>query len=305
MTRPRTRAVGLASFVLAGVIAASLVSGWASSLTVTSRSLTELSRPDAYAPRLAALEMRDSNANGKVDRVVATFSESLASYTAGTAPWTLANVPSAGTLASVAVTGTQATLTLNEGVGAADTTVGTFTVALASSATGVRDANGNLASFTATAPADKAGPVPTSIGTTNNGGGKNAGLLQSGDVFYAVFSESILASSVPATTTVSMSDPAGAVTIDTLTVPGLGTTNTGGTAYQATDGGTATFASSAAAVYLGTTVYVTVGSTCSGACAGLGKGSGTAVYTPASTLTDASGNAAVGSFTSAAGLVLF
>jgi hypothetical protein len=37
--------------------------------------------------------MLDTNTNGKVDQVKATFSESLDSYTAGNAPWTLANVP--------------------------------------------------------------------------------------------------------------------------------------------------------------------------------------------------------------------
>jgi hypothetical protein len=42
--------------------------------------------------------MRDNDADGKVDRVVVTFDEALAAYTAGTAPWTLTNVPSAGTL---------------------------------------------------------------------------------------------------------------------------------------------------------------------------------------------------------------
>ena len=50
-------------------------------------------------------------------------------------------------------------MTLTEG--SVDTAVGSFTVALAASATGVKDAQGNLASFAATAPADKAGPVPT------------------------------------------------------------------------------------------------------------------------------------------------
>ena len=43
--------------------------------------------------------MLDTNTNGKVDRVTAVFSETLAAYTAGNAPWTLANTPSAGTLA--------------------------------------------------------------------------------------------------------------------------------------------------------------------------------------------------------------
>ena len=73
--------------------------------------------------------MQDSNSNGKVDRVLATFSESLAAYSAGTTPWTLANVPSGGTLASVSVSAAVATLTITEGAGAPDTAVGSFTVA--------------------------------------------------------------------------------------------------------------------------------------------------------------------------------
>ena len=103
--------------------------------------------------------MQDSNSNGKVDRVPATFSESLSAYSAGTAPWTLANVPSGGTLASVSVSAAVATLTITEGAGAPDTAVGSFTVALATSATGIRDAAGNLSSFAATGPADGAKPV--------------------------------------------------------------------------------------------------------------------------------------------------
>ena len=103
--------------------------------------------------------MQDTNANGKVDRVVAGFSETLAAYTAGTAPWTLANIPSGGTLASVAVATTTATLTITEGAGAPDTAVGAFTIALTTNATGIRDTAGNQSSFAATAPTDSAKPV--------------------------------------------------------------------------------------------------------------------------------------------------
>ena len=79
---------------------------------------------DGAKPVLVTMTMQDTNANGKVDRVTAVFSETLAAYTAGNAPWTLANVPSGGTLASVAVATTTATLTINEGAGAANTAVG-------------------------------------------------------------------------------------------------------------------------------------------------------------------------------------
>jgi hypothetical protein len=83
---------------------------------------------DKAAPALLSLQMLDNNANGRVDRVTAGFSETLSSYTAGTAPWTLASVPSGGTLSGVSVSGTTATLTISEGAAAPDTAVGGFTV---------------------------------------------------------------------------------------------------------------------------------------------------------------------------------
>ena len=46
---------------------------------------------DTVGPNLVSLSMRDTTANGKVDRILATFSESLSAYSAGTAPWTLQN----------------------------------------------------------------------------------------------------------------------------------------------------------------------------------------------------------------------
>ena len=106
--------------------------------------------------------MKDIDANGKVDRVSADFSEPLAAST-DTAPWTLTNVPSGGSLASVATAAATATLTISEGAGAANTAVGTFRVTLAASATGIRDAAGNQSSFGSTAPTDQATPVLISL----------------------------------------------------------------------------------------------------------------------------------------------
>ncbi|MDB5064422.1 MAG: hypothetical protein JWM18_856, partial [Chloroflexi bacterium] len=94
---------------------------------------------DRTVPTLVSLQMLDTNADGRVDQVRATFSETLVASTI-TAPWTLANVPSGGTLSSVSVSGAVATLTLTEGAGAADTSVGSFTAALATNASGIRDA---------------------------------------------------------------------------------------------------------------------------------------------------------------------
>ena len=66
--------------------------------------------------------------------------------------------------------GTTATLTITEGSGAKDTAVGSFTVALATSATGIRDAVGNQSSFAATAPTDDAKPVPVTVSLNNKSG---------------------------------------------------------------------------------------------------------------------------------------
>ena len=122
---------------------------------------------DTTAPTLSTLGMFDTNANGKVDQVKATFSETLAATTL-TTPWTLANVPSGGSLSSVSVAGAVATLTVNEGVGAASTAVGSFTVALAADADGIRDAAGNQSSFVATPPTDKAAPVLSATRTAGS-----------------------------------------------------------------------------------------------------------------------------------------
>jgi hypothetical protein len=290
---------------VAAVISGAVVAGSAASLTVRPAAVTTFERTENYAPQLTLLELFDVDTNGRVDRIVATFSESLAAYTAGTAPWTLTNVPSGGALASVAVAGTQATLTITEGAGAADTAVGALTVALVSTATGIRDANGNPSSFTATAPIDRAGPVPVLVATTNAG---TLGRIDAGDALLVTFSEAILAASLPATTTVTEADPPGAVNIDTLTVPGVanGTLTTGGNGYITGNGREAGFAASPVSLSAATTVRVQVGPVCAGTgCGTTGADTGAFGYVPAPSLTDAAGNGAGGSYTTAASFGLF
>jgi hypothetical protein len=148
---------------------------------------------DTTAPTVTSMVMQDNDNDGRVDRVVLTFSENLASYSAGNAPWTLANVPSGGSIASVAVSTNTATITLNEGAGAKDTAVGSFTVALAANAGGIRDAAGNLVSFSATAPSDGAKPVPVNL-TLSNGG--TSGRADSGDAVNITFSEALGVNSI-------------------------------------------------------------------------------------------------------------
>jgi hypothetical protein len=148
---------------------------------------------DTTAPALVSLEMLDVDLDGKVDRAVATFDETLATpYTAPTSVWTLANAPggASNTLASVAVAASTATLILNEGV--ANTASGSFTIALAASATGIRDALGNQSSFAPASVADRAAPVPINVALANGG---TLGRADSQDRVTVTYSETLDATS--------------------------------------------------------------------------------------------------------------
>ena len=168
---------------------------WTGAESTKSDVVVVVASGDTTPPELATLEMFDgtnaATANGKIDRVVATFSETLAAYTAGTTPWVLTDVPSGGSLSSVTVSGSTATLTLTEGTGAADTSVGAFTVTLLPNPNGVRDAAGNMSSFAATAPTDKAAPVPVSLTL-----GSNNGTIAKNDTVTVVYSEKLKVSSL-------------------------------------------------------------------------------------------------------------
>jgi hypothetical protein len=141
------------------------------------------------------MAMQDVDKDGKVDRVVVEFGEDLAAYSAGTGPWTLTNVPSGGSLSSVNVSGSTATLNISEGSGAKDTAVGAFRVALASNANGIRDDAGNRTSFSATAPSDAAAPVPVTFRLNNKSGGTN-GRVEQGDYVTITYSEVMSVSSL-------------------------------------------------------------------------------------------------------------
>ncbi len=245
----------------------------------------------AVPPKLQSMTMQDINGNGKVDRVVATFDESLATYSAGTAPWTLANVPSGGTLASVAVGGSQATLTIAEGAGAADTAVGSFTIALAANGNGIRDAGGNLSSFAPTAPTDQAKPVAMSITDTN---GTTDGRMQVGDTMSIVFSEPLAPATVPAVTTVTQTGGTGQAN-DFMTLSGVSVADRdlGGPDYISKSSRIASFANSTVVLSNGNrTITVMVGPICTGDCVDIGTQLVAAVYSylPAPTLTDPVGN---------------
>ena len=261
-------------------------------------SFAATSVADKAPPARVSMFMQDTGGiAGKVDHVAITFSEALASYTAGNTPWTLSGVPSGGSLSSVSVATPVVTLNLTEGASPADTSVGSFTIAMTASATGVRDAAGNLASFAATAPTDQAKPVVVSITDTN---GTTDGMIQAGDTLVVTFSEALAPASMPTSVTVSETDPPGSGN-DTLSITGITTaSDTGSDLYITGNNKTAGFASSTAALSNGNkTITVTVAGACTGTgCASdiAAGGPGTLVLGPVSTLTDPAGNGATGTF---------
>ena len=251
------------------------------------------------APNLSTLQFFDTDVDGKIDQIKATFDETLAAYSAGTAPWTLAGAPAGTSIASVSVAGAVATLTLNEG--AVNTAAVGMTLALATNVNGIRDAGGQQSSFTATAVADKAGPVPTNVTSTN---AATLGRIDVGDTLTITFSETIAAPTT-GTASISEADPPGGGN-DTLTIAGVSTaSNTGSNAYVSGNNSNGTFASSTRTV-TGSTITVTVAGACTGSCgANLTAGTGALAFVPVVGITDAAGNAAAGSFTTAAGFRLF
>ncbi len=247
---------------------------------------------DLAKPALRTLQMFDSDANGKIDEVKATFSETLEASNA-TAPWTLTNVPSGGSLGAVSTSGTGATLSINEGDGGADTSVGSFKVALAASPRAIRDSDGDQAGFVATTPSDLAGPV---LMTATSDSGTTTNLMQAGDTLALTFSEALDPSSVPASPDVTESRSSSA---GTLTIPGLISPTPIGFEYLDDSGDSAT--SSTTAALTGQTVTATLGTlTTNGAAA---AGSGGASVFPAASLKDPAGNAAASAAPAIARLV--
>ncbi len=273
----------------------------ASSVTVVSPG-----SGDKTPPALTGMVMSDQNHDGFVDTVTVTFNEALAACTAPcTQGWSLTNVPGGGTLQSVAISGSTATLTLGAWTDQPDTAVDLFKVALAA-ANGIQDAAGNHSSFAASAPMDGAGPVAVGFRHQHNSKGACAGLPntlglpEQCDELTSEWSESLLPSSIPATTNSTITDAPGPGT-DTLTIPGFlsGSLDLRSDGYDTLDDSSASWAGS-------TLTLSAAGDTLTarifGACTGTGCTSlavvrdVTVTYVPASTITDAAGNPAVGSF---------
>ncbi len=263
-----------------------------SGLSPVSNSVT---LDDPGHPVLNRLVMRDLDADGRVDRVVADFSAELTCAAPCLAPWTLSDVPSGGRLGAVTVSGRTAVLDLDEGSGPQNTAVGDFRVSLAPSATGPVDDLGRSARFDPSAPVDDAGPVPTDI-TSTDGAVNN--VMEAGDTFTATFSEPVDPSSVQAAN-IKEFDQGGAGN-DQLIIVGLtdGPMDLGSDNYVTAVGGTIVFADSTLTVLAGgTRIRSTVVGGCSGtSCGATGPGANAVVtFRPEPVLTDLMGNSAVGS----------
>ncbi len=242
---------------------------------------------DSQPPTLVALQMRDVDADGKVDQVVATFSESLDPTCASPSAFTLTSAPSGATLQGVAVSGMTAMLSLTEGASAHDTAVGAFRVALASGC--IRDPAGNFAMFAQTAPTDLAAPILLAVTHTN---GLIDGKFETGDTMTMSYSEPIF--TAPASVSVIVDDTGSS---DVLQAPGLLNVDVALGADYASK--TLTFNPSLIAK-TGNTLVIALGA-CStnGSCASraLVGLSPSLVFTPSIGLKDAAGNSAAGSVT--------
>ena len=180
-----------------------------------------------------------------------------------------------------------ATLTINEGSDAADTSVGSFKVALAASPSAIRDAAGNRSSFTATGPADKAAPVPTSVGFPTTG--TTAGLFQQNDVMAVTFTENVTNSA--SSSSVQLTRGGGTTTFTVPNVFTIGVPLSNNTYIS--NNNTTTFTNSPVTASTNQ-IRVTLAAPTNGGA--LSQGTSTSfTFAPSTTITDGAGNQAAGS----------
>jgi prepilin-type N-terminal cleavage/methylation domain-containing protein len=161
--------------------------------TTSSTTSTTLISP---SPELLEVTMYDTNANGKIDQLVAAFSRPLTGTCQVGTQWTLTDAPSGASVVAL-VTASQAderTLTITEGSGAANTAVGGFRVAFNPSGTC------NATAAPSLTPSDAAGPVLVSISSTDSDRRAEAN-----DTIIFTFSEPI-ASGLPTAAAVMIDD---------------------------------------------------------------------------------------------------
>jgi prepilin-type N-terminal cleavage/methylation domain-containing protein len=257
---------------------------------------------DGVAPELRSLLSQDTNHDGRLDEILATFSEPLQSSTI-TSQWTMirpTSWPSRPVVTNVSVGGSVATLTirstLNSGAPVPFDTAAAglrATLALALPGTGIRDAAGNRSAFSNRLVTDGMAPLLRNVaGTMVFNHGTTAGLFESGDSLTATFTEPLPSAGAAAVTVVLTRAPAGPTA--TLDIPGLtnGAVDVGTNTYFTAAGGTASW--SANVSRSGAAVTVTLTSTCSGAdCANLTQGQlATTTMNVSPTIVDAAGNVA-------------
>ena len=152
---------------------------------------------DGPPPALGSLQLFDVNANGRVDRVVATFDQNLDASCPTPGAFVLTNTPSGGSRGAVTVAGTTATIDVVEGGGAPDTAGSGFQVRLDPGCV-TASGSGAAASFASTAAADRARPVL--LGVTDTDGLTN-GRAEAGDTLTFTFSEAMAAAASPTVVT--------------------------------------------------------------------------------------------------------
>lgn len=237
---------------------------------------------------VVAAQTADADNDGRIDKVLVTFSGALDPSCA--TGWILGLVPSGGTLAGVTISGSVATLAITEGPGPPDTAVGPFTVTF-TGCTGT-------APFVRT-PSDGAGPVFTSL---SDGGGID-GKPEPGDTLDLHFSEPLSPTWGSAVTVPVTFERSGSHNAD-LSVPSLvsgRTVSTGSPGYVAKNQ-SVVFDNSTLSVF-GSTLRLTLGSACIG-CPHAEVGQGSFTFTPAGTIRDAAGYVSIAPI-SATNLKLF
>jgi Chitobiase/beta-hexosaminidase C-terminal domain len=172
----------------------------------------------------------------------------------------------------------------------------------------VSDKVGNQATWSSAnvVKVDTTGPQVTAIVSQQSGGTAGNGKLEIGDKLILTFNQSLATASVPSSFSGATETSPGAGQNVTLAIPGLtkGSLDTGSSAYLAAASTTATFGGTVVLVNAGTatTVTLTINSL-SGATTAASTGS--LIFSPAATITEASGIPAFGSFTAVTTFKLF
>ncbi len=257
-----------------------------------------LTLPNPGYPVVTSMTMQDQDTDGRVDAVVVNFSGDVTCASPCTSPWTLSGVPSNGHLTSATASGSTVTLHIAEGSGAPDTSVGSFTVALAASPNGVVDSDGNQSRFPATAPADGAAPVPVNFTSTDGDH-----IIEPGDTFTVTFSEPMDPTSLHPDNVKEINNGGD----DQLIITGLtnGPMDLGSATYIGVATAYANYGNATMTVLPtsgGTQIRSVVPALCNGpACGSAMAGTPMPItYEPEPTLTDLAGNHAAGSLTKTA-----